>query len=175
MHIILGALGSIVTILFLLDRLGIDLGGMNPFYWYRRRAFAKKYGSDPIFSVEDPMDIASLLIIGADKLDGDLTAKQKQMAQQLFESEFSLCEKEALQLLGSAAHLLAAPQLIEDQLAKLAARSAERFSPEQTESLIDMMTRVASADGGLSASQQAFIQQVKTDFPADVKPDGTWA
>ena len=32
MQVIIGLLGSIVTILFLLDRLGIDLGGFNPFY-----------------------------------------------------------------------------------------------------------------------------------------------
>ena len=175
MHIILGALGSIVTILYLLDRLGIDLGGMNPFYWYRRRAFAKKYGADPIFSVEDPMHIASLLIIGAAKLDGDLTAGQKATARRLFESEFSLSEKEASQLFGSAAHLLAAPQLLEEQLTKLVARSGSRFSPEQTGSLLDMMTEVASADGGLSASQEAFIRQVRTDFPTEAKPEGTWA
>ena len=43
MHVILGILSSIVAILYALDRLGIDLGGLNPFYWYRRRAFAKKY------------------------------------------------------------------------------------------------------------------------------------
>ena len=175
MHIILGALGSIVTILYLLDRLGIDIGGMNPFYWYRRRAFAKKYGADPIFSVEDPMHIASLLVIGAAKLDGDLTAQQKAAAQELFESEFSLTDKEASQLFGSAAHLLAAPQLIEDQLTKLAGRSGDRFSPEQAESMIGMMEKVAAADGGLSASQQALIAQVKSDFPSAAKPDGTWA
>ncbi len=175
MHIILGALGSIVTILYLLDRLGIDLGGLNPFYWYRRRAFAKKYGADPIFSVEDPMHIASLLVIGAAKLDGDLTAQQKQTAQSLFESEFSLSDKEAAQLFGSAAHLLAAPQLIEDQLTKLAARSGDRFSPEQATSLIGMMEKVASADGGLSASQQEFIKAVRNDFPSEAKPEGTWA
>ncbi len=175
MHIILGALGSILTILYMLDRLGIDLGGMNPFYWYRRRKFAQKYGSDPIFSVEDPMHIASLLIIGAAKLDGDLTAQQKETAQRLFESEFSLSDKEALQLFGSAAHLLAAPQLIEDQLTKLAARSGDRFSPEQATSLIGMMEKVAAADGGLSASQQEFIAQVRSDFPSAVKREGTWA
>jgi uncharacterized tellurite resistance protein B-like protein len=175
MHIILGALGSIVTILYLLDRLGIDIGGMNPFYWYRRRAFAKKYGADPIFSVEDPMHIASLLIIGAAKLDGDLTARQKDIAQSLFQSEFSLSAKEASQLFGSAAHLLAAPQLLDDQLTKLAARRGDRFSPEQAESLIVMMEKVASAEGGPSASQQAFIVQVRNDFPAAAKPAGTWA
>ena len=175
MHIILGALGSILTILYMLDRLGIDLGGLNPFYWYRRRAFAKKYGADPIFSVEDPMHIASLLVIGTAKLEGDLTAQQKEMAQSLFESEFSLSAKDASQLFGSAAHLLAAPQLIENQLAKLAARSGERFSPEQAESLIGMIEKVASADGGLSASQQEFIARVKSDFPSVEKSEGTWA
>ena len=43
MHVLLGVLTAIVSILYALDRLGIDLGGMNPFHWYRRRAFAKKY------------------------------------------------------------------------------------------------------------------------------------
>ena len=113
MHILLGLLGSIVTILFIFDRLGIHLGGMNPFHWYRRRAFAKKYGSDPIYSIEDPVHIAALLVIGAAKLDGDLTAEQKNAAQDQFESEFSLDEREASQLFGPAAHLLAAPQLID--------------------------------------------------------------
>jgi len=80
MHLVLGFLGTVVTVLFLLDRLGIDLGGMNPFYWYRRRAFAKKYVSDPIYSIEDPIHVAALLIIGAAKLDGDLTAEQKKTA-----------------------------------------------------------------------------------------------
>ncbi len=77
MHILIGLLGSIVTLLYLLDRLGIDLGGMNPFHWYRRRAFSKKYGSDPIYSIEDPVHIAALLVIGAAKLDGDVTAQTR--------------------------------------------------------------------------------------------------
>ena len=40
MHIILGALGTIVTILWLLHRLaemGVSLGGLNPWLWQRRR------------------------------------------------------------------------------------------------------------------------------------------
>jgi len=40
MHIIIAFLGTIVTILVLLDRLaqaGISLGGLNPFLWRRRR------------------------------------------------------------------------------------------------------------------------------------------
>ena len=175
MHVILGILGSIVTILYMLDRLGIDLGGMNPFYWYRRRAFAKKYGADPIFSVEDPVHVASLLVIGAAKLDGDLTAEQKEKARTLFESEFSMSSKEAAQLFGSAAHLLAAPLLLEEQLGKFADRNTDRFSPEQAESLVRMMTAVASADGDLSAAQQDFINRMRSACLREEKAEGTWA
>ena len=70
MHIVLGALTTIVTILWLLHRLaemGIDLGGLNPWYWRRRRAWRKKYEGDPIYAVEDPIDVAAIFVIGADR------------------------------------------------------------------------------------------------------------
>jgi len=51
MHIVLGILTSLIAILYFLDRMGIDLGGLNPFYWRRRRAWARKYGGDPIYAV----------------------------------------------------------------------------------------------------------------------------
>jgi len=46
MHVIIGFLGSVVTILWLLHRLaemGIDMGGLNPWTWRRRRNFRQKY------------------------------------------------------------------------------------------------------------------------------------
>jgi len=112
MHVLLGLLGSLITILYLLDRLGIDLGGMNPFYWRRRRAWAKKYEGDPVYSVEDPIDVAAVLVIGVARLDVDLSAEQKRVAQRQFESAFSLDSHAASQLLGSAAHLLGHPRLL---------------------------------------------------------------
>lgn len=175
MHILLGLLGSIVTILYILDRVGIDLGGLNPFYWYRRRAFARKYGADPIFSIEDPVHVASLLVIGTAKLDGDLTAAQKTAAQEQFEANFSMDARAASELFGSAAHLLAAPQLLDSQLSKLADKNSNRFSKEQVDSLVDMMARVASADGELSATQKAFIGDVRSKFVQQEQPQGTWA
>jgi hypothetical protein len=175
MHVLLGILTAIVSLLYALDRLGINLGGMNPFHWYRRRAFAKKYGSDPIYSVEDPVHIAALLVIGAAKLDGDVTAEQKNMAQDQFMSEFSVDEREALQLFGSAAHLLAAPQLIDTQLEKLAERNKDTFSPDQAESLMQMIVKVASANGSMSAAQQEFIDSVRAAYIKAPRGDGTWA
>lgn len=173
MHIIIGFLGSLVTILYLLDRLGIDIGGLNPFYWYRRRAFAKKFGADPIYSIEDPVHLASLFVIGAAKLDGELTAEQRRAAQRQFEAAFSLTEADASALFGSASHLLAAPQLLDDQLGKLADKNKSSFSKEQAESLLDMMVTVVTADGEASRAQREFIEKVRGVF---VQPqrEGTW-
>ena len=56
MHIILGFLGAVVTILVLFKRLsdaGIDIGWLNPFAWRRRRAWRNKYQGNPIFSLSD--------------------------------------------------------------------------------------------------------------------------
>ena len=175
MHILLGLLGSIVTILYILDRVGIDLGELNPFYWYRRRAFAKKYGADPVFSIEDPLHIASLLVIGVAKLYGDLTAAQKAIAQEQFEANFSMDSRTASELFGSAAHLLAAPQLLDSQLTKLAHKNSGRFSKEQVDSLIDMMAKVAAADGELSSTQEAFISDIRSTFVQQEQTQGTWA
>lgn len=174
MHIIIGLLGSLVTIFYLLDRLGIDIGGLNPFYWYRRRAFSKKLTADPIYSIEDPMHVASLLVIGVAKLDGDLTAGQKRVAQEQFESSFSMTPQAASELFGSAAHLLAAPQLIDSQLQKLAHKNRDRFSREQAESMLEMMGQVAAADGRPSEAQERFIDAVRSQLSVPQEAVGTW-
>lgn len=174
MHIILGVLTSLVSILYLLDRMGIDLGGLNPFYWRRRRAWARRYHGDPIYSVEDPMHVAAILIVGAAKLDGDLTAESKKAALHQFKSKFSLETGGASELLGSAAHLLGSPQVIDTQLKGVIDCNQNRFSREQAESMIEMMTEVATADGALSSKQREFIDSLSARFaPAD-KKQGTW-
>ena len=175
MHVVLALLGSVVTILYMLDRLGIDLGGMNPFYWQRRRAWAKKYQGDPTFSVEDPMHVAALLVVGTAKLDGDLSAEQKKHTLDQFESKFSLDSQAASELLGSAVHLLGAPQVINTQLKSLANKNKDLFSREQAESMIQMMMDVAAVDGDLSAKQDEYIANVRTMYiPVDREP-GTWS
>jgi len=174
MHIIIGFLGSLLTIFYLLDRLGIDIGGLNPFYWYRRRAFSKRLNTDPIYSIEDPLHVASLLVIGVAKLEGDLTAEQKRIAQEQFETSFSMDAKASSELFGSAAHLLAAPQLIDNQLRKLVGQNKDRFSAEQAESMLQMMRQVAAAEGQPSEAQRNFIDTVRSELNIMKEPDGTW-
>ena len=175
MHIVLGVLTSLITILYLLDRMGVDLGGLNPFYWRRRRAWAKKYEGDPIYAVEDPIEVAALLVLGAARVEGDLSAEQKHAAQEQFESEFSMDARDASQLLSSAAHLLGAPQVIDTQLEGVAEKNKGRFSREQSESMLRMMVRVASTDGELTQRQREYIDFIKARFAVQEKREGAWA
>ena len=64
MHVLLGILGSIITILILLKRLadsGIDLAGLNPFLWHRRRKWRMKVEGNPIHAISSPMELTALL------------------------------------------------------------------------------------------------------------------
>ena len=177
MHVILGLLGTIVTILYLLHRLadmGIDLAGLNPFYWRRRRAWAKKYEGDPIYAIEDPMEIAAIVIVAVAKIEGDVTAEQKKMLLAEFANRFSLSDREASQLLGSTTHLLGQPQIIENQLDGLFERNKDLFSTDQAESLTSMMHKVASAEGTPSEAQVALMTNVRDRLGMSQSGDGLW-
>lgn len=174
MHVVIALLGSIITVLYLLDRLGVDLGWLNPFDWRRRRKWAAKYQGDPIYSVEEPIHVAALLIVGATKLGGDLSSEQKQLVIDKFVTRFSMDTKEASELLASAAHLLGAPQVIGAQLEGLAERNKNCFSPEQAESMIKMMRDVAAADGEISQVQREFIEDMSNKFSSPGKDGSTW-
>ena len=175
MHI-LAILGSIVTILYLLDRMGVDLGWLNPFHWRHRRNWANKYESDPIYSVEDPLHVAApLLIVGSAKLDGEVGSETRQAAIEQFQANFSMDENAASDLWTAATHLLGGPQVIDAQLEGVVERNGQRLSPEQVESLLQMTVKVASADGALSATQQQFIDSLRERLGSPNQPEGTWA
>lgn len=174
MHIVIGFLTSLVTIFYLLDRLGIDLGGFNPFHWRRRRAWLKRYGSDPIYAVDDPMEVAALFVVGVAKIDGDLTAEEKKAILAEFSSNFSLDEREATQLLGSSVHLLGQPLLIGTRLDAVMNRLDGFFTPDQADSLVTMMTAAVSSNEQLSPEQSELIESIRNHFAAQVSKGGAW-
>jgi len=174
MHIVLGILTSVVTVLYLLERLGVDIGWLNPWSWRRRRAWANKYEGDPIYSIEDPMHVAAILIVGTVKLEGDLTAEQKNDLLSQFEQKFSLDARAASDLLGSTTHLLGAPQVVGTQLQGLADKRKNVFSRDQAESMIEMAAQVAAIGAETSTSQRDYIDGLRSLFVTQTQ-DGTWS
>ena len=173
MHIILGFLTSVITILYLLDRLGVDLGGLNPFAWARRRRFRNRYEGDPIYAVEDPMEIAALIVAGMARIDGDMTAEQKHGIERAFMSTFSLTEKDAHQLLLSSTHLLGAPQVIHTQLEGLLKRTGDTFTRVQAESILEMVGELYEEP--LSDDQRALKMTIREKLPVHDGPNTEWS
>ena len=86
--------------------MGIDLGGLNPWAWRRRRNWRQKFEANPIYSIASPMELAALLVAATAKADGDMSLEEKQTILGLFEREFHLSERDAASLLTASTHLL---------------------------------------------------------------------
>jgi len=177
MHVILGLLGTVVTILILLNRLaeaGIDLAGLNPFLWQRRRHWRDKYAGDPLFRLEEPMEVASLLTVAAAKCDGDMSSEEKRLILSLFQEEFNVSRKEASGLMISGVYLLKDPAELIGNLAKVIAPSKEKFTPAQVLSVVQMITKVSNEGGPCSDTQEEFLNAVTKELNNGVAEAGKW-
>ncbi len=177
MRIILGILAAIVTILILLNRLaeaGIDLGGLNPFSARRRLKWQQKFEGNPLFAVEDPIDVAAILVVATANMDGVITAEERTAILGMFASDFHLSQKQATDLLGSSAHLLGDSSALKDQLEGFLARSGGKFTNNQIESMLSMMESVAAVDGSASSDQLQLIENVRAAISKPVASDSVW-
>ena len=121
MHVIIGALGSIVTILWFLHRfaeMGIHLGALNPFLSQRRRRWKKHYDANPIYKIDSPLEATALLLTAAAKADSDMSAEEKAEILKIFSDEFHLSKSDAAGLLISSSHLLRKGEEVRDYLQK---------------------------------------------------------
>ncbi|MEJ2692686.1 MAG: hypothetical protein P8166_06390 [Candidatus Thiodiazotropha sp.] len=178
MHIVLGALGAIVTILILVNRLnqnGIDIGWLNPFAWKRRRAWAKKYHANPIYSLTSPMQVTGLIMVALAKSEGEITIEQKKELKQKFIEVFHLTDEKASALLTSSSFLL--KNGVEDvrNVNKLLEPNIDKFSEEQATSALELMQHIANFDEPADAFQKDVIEAFKKAFRARYSASAEWA
>ncbi len=173
MHIILGALGVIVTILILLNRLsenGIDIGWLNPFAWKRRREWAKKYHANPIYSLSSPMEVTALLMVALAKSEGEMSAAQKQEIKDKFREVFHLDEDRSAGLLSSSSFLLK-----EDLQAVKDMPSMPHFSESQAASALELMMHIANFEGPANSFQNEIIKHFRQSFSEKLATSSEWA
>jgi len=177
MHIILGILGTIVTILWLLHRLGemgITLGGLNPFLWSRRRKWTKHHDANPIYKIDSPLDVTALLITATAKADGDMSSDEKHKILSMFEDEFHLSKKDAAALLISSSHLLSKGDEVRDNLKGVLAPSLGDFTAVQAASVIDMLHQISQVGTSPSVLQRTLIENISAILGELGKPKGKW-
>ena len=168
MHIILGILGAIITILVLLNRLqqgGIDIGWLNPFSWHRRRKYRLNHDLNPAFKLDSPMDVAALYIVAVAKVDGDISKEQKSEILSIFEREFHLSPTEARNLLASSVHLIGNDNDVFEQPHKVIERCYDNISPEQSESICGLIDSVSQIEGSPSQAQEKLVNNIKKACP----------
>ena len=177
MHIILGVLGAVVTILVLVKRLsdaGIDLGWLSPFSWQRRRAWRKKYEGNPIFSLGDPLEVAAMLAITVAKIDGEMSKEEKAILLSLFQSEFGKSEKEASDLLMSSIYIFGDGQNAITKPEKIMQNSLEKFSEDQASSVMSLLEAIKNIDPANANAKEIFVNKVNSVFSNKFESNGTW-
>lgn len=177
MHIILGLLGVIVSILVLLNRLaeaGIDLGGLNPFLWRRRRQWQAKLEGNPVYHIESPLDLTALLATATVKTDGDMSSNEKQALLDLFQSEFNMSKKDSADLLLASAFLLGKGEEVNKNLEKVIQPSLNEFSEDQFTSALQLLEKVSTIDATGNELKQQFVERVRIIFNQHTEPKGKW-
>ncbi len=177
MHILLGALGIIVTILILINRLnenGIDIGWLNPFAWKRRREWAKKYHANPIYSLTHPMEVTAVIMVALAKSEGEMTSDQKREIKTKFKDVFHLTEEKASALLTSSSFLLKDGTDDVRNINKLLEPCMDKFNEEQAASALELIQHIANYDGPADRFQKEIITGFKNAFRTRYASSAEW-
>ena len=167
MHILIGlitALAGLMWALNALQRSGFSFSSINPYYWYRRYQWRKKYGQNPLYTLESPMEAAAALLLGTAKLEGEISREQKSTILSIFVDEFHLSADDAANLFASTAYLLQSETNFIRSVGKVLEPSLRRFDEEKARSLVELMTRVAGLDSEISVDQRTVIDSAEKIF-----------
>ena len=178
MHVVIGvltAIAGLIWALVALQRAGVSVGWLDPLAWYRRMQWHKKYVDKPLYSLDDPMDVAAVLLLATAKCEGEVSAEQKQALLKTFESEFSLNADEAADLLVASAHLLRNEVYVVDNLGRVLERSLDRFTSGQVSSLLSLMQRTAELEGPVNDEQNKLIAATRQYFDEGDRLHGVWS
>ncbi len=177
MHIVLGILGTIVTILVLLNRLadaGIDLRGLNPFLWQRRRRWRNQLEGDPIYRVTSPMDVTALLMVAVAKSDGDMSSEEKKKILEMFQNEFHLTRRDAADLMVASVYLLKDGSELRANLSKVMEPSLAKFTAEQIDSATSLISQVGKIDPQPNEIRESLVKDICNILAPATSEKGVW-
>lgn len=177
MHILIGlitAIGGLLWALYRLQQSGVNLNDFNPFYWVRRKRWQKRYHTKPLHTLESPMEAAACLLVGIAKLEGEISREQKSEIIALFEREFKIDSHSAQDLFAGSSYLLSSTHDVSAEVKNILQPCLDKFTDETTDSLVDMLEKVASLEHQASADQQSLIESVREIFHQQKNSPSKW-
>lgn len=169
MHLIIGFISALATLLFALDRLGVDIGWLNPWAWRRRRRWMKQLSANPAYNLDSPMEAIALLLLATARIDGDLSSEEKNELKTIFETTFKLSSSDASSLLSSSTYLLGDGESVFNRPDQVLEKSLEKFTPEQKSSSLELLRKIAQVGGPSSPTQSSFIAKITEIFEPDTQ------
>ncbi len=166
MHVILGALGLIVSILVLVNRLsraGIDIGWLDPFKWSRRQKWKQSVNVNPVYTIEDPMKSTAGLMYTMVRCSGDISREEKAFLLSIFKDDFKLTDKESRELLSTCSFYIKDEDTVKNNLQKFMRASINNFAGPQKESAFSLIEKVAFCEGNPNEKQSEFLNEIR-DF-----------
>lgn len=177
MHVVIGvltALAGLIWAIVALQKAGVSLSSFNPFLWQRRMAWKKNLSDKPLYALSDPMEVAAVLILGVAKCEGEISAEQKRVIQDIFETDFKLGRDEAADLLLASSYLIRDEIYLVDNLDKILMKSQSHFKARQVESMLSMMRRTGELEGELNDEQRKIIAATERYFGRTRQTRDTW-
>jgi len=177
MHIIIGiitAVAGLIWALVSLQRAGFNLSSLDPFALYRRLIWKKKYRAKPLYNMQNPMDVAAVLILGVAKCEGEISIEQKQAIQAIFVNEFKLSDSEASDLLVASSYLLRDEVYIVDKLDKVLEKSKSYFNQEQIDSTLELMKQVSRICNETNEEQAKLIARAQKILSPKKEEQSKW-
>lgn len=177
MHIILALITGLAGLIWALVRLqnsGINLNAFNPFFWARRRAWAKQLGTKPLHNLQNSMEAAAVLAVAIAEADGTVTRESKQETLQLFMDTFGISRDKATELYAASSYLLRDTADPEQEVDRILAPTLSEFQENQITKLMAMLETIAQQEDGPSMAQQGIIDTARKQFKAPEETSTHW-
>ncbi|MBI1906467.1 MAG: phenylacetic acid degradation protein [Rhodocyclales bacterium] len=177
MHVVIGiitALAGLIWALVSLQRSGFSLSSLDPFAWYRRMQWSKKYGAKPLYNLKLPLEVAAVLLLGVAKCEGEISTEQKKQLLAIFEKNFQQSPDEASDLLLASAHMIRNEIYLVDSLAKILEPSAGAFTSAHVQSLLSLMRGLSNLESPANQEQEKLIVATENYFKSKFGPKRDW-
>jgi uncharacterized tellurite resistance protein B-like protein len=150
------------------------LNSLNPLFWYRRRQWNKRHGQNPLYTIDAPLEVAAVLLLGIAKLEGEISREHKLAILKIFSNEFGLGSDDASELFASSSFLLQKELDLVKNVAKVLHNSIDKFTPVQTKSTLELMQTIANIESAATKEQQKLIQSVEGILSPPRKENSKW-
>lgn len=167
MHIIIGIITAVAGLIWAINSLqnsGLDLNSLNPFTWARRRKWEKLRGTKPLHNIKQPIEAATVIIVGALKEIGEITTDQKNAVLNIFQTQLHLSESSSKEAFSSAAFMVKDAFNFHQSIKNILAPIIDSFSQDQAQSLIKIVEDVIQLDGKPNEAQLLILKSLNFEF-----------